>query len=163
MRAGRSLKEMGIEDPAASVLGGAHGQDPNVVATSPSNGPQIGSRPLGWRTGAPPRTILRASQVIPFAAVGKQAQGRAQQATQIVEADTASRSVVLTAPFVGFSIYVSGDSDVQPGNALRLPPGLPYEIPLVGHQGLYAVTDAPTYLTLNVQVAVYLIGDRERI
>ncbi len=152
---------MGISDPA-DFSGAASGQDPSIVATSPGGG-QIGSRPLGWRTGAPPRTVLRATQVIPFAAVGKTAQGRAQQATQIVEADTASRSVVLTAPFVGFSIYVSGDSDVQPGNALRLPPGLPYEIPLVGHQGLFAVTDAPTYLTLNVQVAVYLIGDRERI
>jgi hypothetical protein len=153
---------MGISDPASLAGGPASGQDPGVVATSPSGG-QIGSRPLGFRTGAPPRTSLRAIQVIPFVAVGKVIQGQAQQPTRLVENDAASRSVVLTAPFVGFSIYVSGDSDVQPGNALRLPPGLPYEIPLVGHQGLYAVTDSPVYLTVNVQVAAYLVGDRERL
>lgn len=153
---------MGISDPAD--FSGPFGQDPGSAAASQASpGGQIGSRPLGYRTGAPPRTVLRSFQVIPFVAVGKVIQGRSQQATRIVEADTASRSVVLTAPFVGFSIYVNGDEDVQPGNALRLPPGLPYEIPLVGHQALFAVTDAPVFLTLNVQVAPYLIGDRERI
>lgn len=161
--AGRSLKEMGLSDPAESVLGSPFGQDPRGVAgVQPGGGGQIGSIPLGALTGAPPRASLRTLQILPFAFVGKVVQGRVQQATQIVKPDRASRSCVLTAPFVGFSVFVASIEGVQPGDALRLPPGLPYEIPLVGGEGLWATTDAPTYLQLNVQVAAYLIGDRER-
>jgi hypothetical protein len=156
--AGRSVREL-VGDP--SYLDGASARE--TAAQGPQPAGQIGTRPLGWRTGAPPRTSLRTVQVLPFSAVQKVSQGVSAQATKIVDGDLASRAVLLTAPFVGFSIYISEEPTVRPGVGLRLPPGLPYPIELPGGQALYAVTDAPVYLALNVQVAALMIGDRERL
>lgn len=151
---------------AQEILAGGFG-DPGIPAgqplgAQPGGGGQIGSRPLGYRTGAPPRTRLRSVQIIPYTAVGRVIQGHAQEATQIVDPDTASRVAILTAPFVGFSVYVGDQTGVRPTD-MALPPGLPYEVVLIGGQALYAVTDAPVYLNLRVQIACILIGDRERI
>lgn len=125
-----------------------------------SNGVQLGSRPLGSLTGAPPRMITRTLQIIPSSAVGQNGLGP----TQIVETDKASRVAIVIAPLVGFSIYV-GDSGVRAdpgGSGIAVPPLIPYEFILPGNQGLWAVTDAPVYLTLRIQVAAILVGDRER-
>jgi hypothetical protein len=154
---GRSIAQLlgepeGLGDPGLPGQGGM-GAQPGA----PGAGPQIGSRPLGWRTGAPPRTSLRVIQVIPSSAVGLIQQNIAQPATQIVGADAQSRVAILTAPFVAFTIFVSDSEGVTPRDGMPLPPGLPYEIILVGNQPLYAVTDSP------VQIAPILIGDRERI
>ena len=69
--------------------------------------------------------------------------------------------VTLTAPHVGFAIYI-GDSGVSPANGLALPPGRDYVVQLVGLQELYAVTDAPVYLPLQIQVSPILFAERER-
>lgn len=123
-----------------------------------SGGPglaQPGAQPLGGDTGAPPWTRFTTVQVIPASAAGTQAP------TCIVDRDRASREIVITAPVVGFSIWI-GDSGVGVGKGVALTPGLPYFTTLVGGQDLYAVTDAPVYLPVRVQVAALLIGDRER-
>jgi hypothetical protein len=137
----------------AELRGGALG-NPGAAAIAIEPGPglaQVGGLPLGKRTGAPPRTALRLYQVAP-AVLG--------QPTLIVEADAQSRSVILTAPFVNFTVYV-GDAGVKITD-FSLPAGLPYEVIIPGNQPLYATTDAPIYLPLRVHTAPLLVGDRER-
>lgn len=80
---------------------------------------------------------------------------------QIVPADPASRVIVLTAPLVGFTIFV-GDAGVQTNGGLALPRGLPYEFVLPGMQELFAITDAPVFLPVVIQAAAILVGDRQR-
>ncbi len=137
----------------AAVSGAAPGGSGYVNGSVP--GGQVNSVPLGSQTGAPPNTQLKGYQVVPYGAVG-----RGQSPTLIVEADRANRVAIITAPFVGFSVYV-GTAGVKPGD-LSIPPGLPYEVILPGGQELYAVTDAPVYLPLRVQIAAVLVGERER-
>jgi hypothetical protein len=130
--AGRSFREMmgdeGLGNPGPFAPGAPSVQ--NVPG-----GRSIGDLPLGFRTGAPPQTILKSVQVNPFSA-GK-------GATQIVDGSGPNRAVILTAPFVGFTIYV-GSAGVKIGD-LGLPPGLPYEIIIPGNQDLYANSDAPVF------------------
>lgn len=131
----------------------------NVVEYPISGGPglaQPGAQPLGSETGAPPDTRFRTVQVIPSNAANAN-----DGPTRIVEADRASRDVTLTAPNVGFTVWIGG-SGVSPGNGLALVPGQPYDLIIRGNQDVYAVTDAPVYVPLQVQVAPLLIGDRER-
>lgn len=160
---GRSVREMLGEN--AGFLLGDPGPPGQVGAGAQPGGAagQIGARPLGSQTGAPPRTRLRTVQVIPASAVGRIIQHIAQPATEIVQDDMQSRIAILTAPLVSFSIYISDFEGVTPRDGMALTPGLPYEVILVGRQPLYAVTDAPVYLPLRVQTSAILIGDRERI
>jgi len=118
---------------------------------------QVNSEPLGSLTGAPPWARLERIQVIPYTAVG--AAGR--QATVLAPAQRQNRVIVCTAPAVGFAVYV-GDSGVRPGFAFQLPPGLAYDVIIPGGQILYAVTDAPSYLPVQVQNAALLTGGTER-
>jgi hypothetical protein len=130
--------------------------DPSTPKTTAADEPvrtQPFSKPLGSYTGVPPRTIFKNEQVAPFT-VG--------QSSCIVAATRENRFVTLTAPFAGFVIYVQGSEGVSPSNGIALPPGLPYEISLPGNQALYAVTDAPVYLRVKVQIAAALAGDLER-
>lgn len=115
-----------------------------------------GARPLGWLTGAPPRSLFRSFPVIPFSAVGP-----FREPTLVVEGFRTSRVAVFTAPVIGFRIFI-GESGVRPGLGLVLPPGQPYEVIIPGNQQIYAVTDAPTYVPLQIQVSAILMGDRER-
>lgn len=132
---------------------GASGGLPEVsVAAGPGLG-QVGAEPLGSLTGAPPWTQTTKMVIPPATAVSGPA--------RIVAADRASRNVTLTAPSVGFAIYV-GNSGVQPGVGIQLPAALPYDLLLPGGQDLYAISDAPVFLNLQIQVAPLLIGDRER-
>jgi hypothetical protein len=124
---------------------------------TPAFQPTPNSEPLGALTGAPVRTILRSYQIIPSSAVG----ARGNEATLIVPETAANRVIILLAPTVNFRIYV-GDSGVNPGIGFALPPGQPYETILPGLQGLYAVTDAPVFLRLQVQIAPILYAEQQR-
>jgi hypothetical protein len=130
--------------------------DPGVGVThTPNFQPSPNSEPVGALTGAPPRTRAYQARVIPAAAVGQDAP------TQIVFASRENRIALLLAPTVGFTIYV-GDEGVTPNTGFPLPAGQPWEVPLVGRQALYAVTDSPVFLRLGVQVSTVLLADRER-
>jgi hypothetical protein len=121
---------------------------------------QVGARPLGAETGAPPWARFRTYQVIPTTAVGV----AGQQATLVVEGDKQSRFATFIAPAAAFSIFI-GDAGISnnPGsNGMALPAGIPYTVELPGNQTVYAVTDAPVFLPLRVNIAPVLIGDRER-
>lgn len=141
----RSASQMGmLGDPST----------PTSVATEISSRTQPNSVELGHYTGVPPQTQLKNELVAPF--------GANPTATCIVPATRENRFVILTAPLVGFSIFVGDSSGASPTQGIALPPGLPYEITLPGNQSLYAVTDAPTYLRVRVQVAAAITGDLER-
>ncbi|OHD23639.1 MAG: hypothetical protein A2Y38_01420 [Spirochaetes bacterium GWB1_59_5] len=127
------------------------------VRTTPGFEPAPNAEPLGALTGAPPRTKFYSRPVIPAVAVGV----GGNEATQIVDGTAANRVAVLLAPDVGFTIFI-GPSGVSPATGLALPPGQPYEAILVGLQDLYAVSNAPVWLPLQVQVAPVLMAERER-
>jgi hypothetical protein len=149
---------LGGPGPESSGLG-APGVAKNVTFMQKQNGggsPAIdagGNVPFGSETGAPPFTRFRMYQVAPF--------GFNLDPTNIVEADRQARIVVLTAPLVGFTIYV-GDPGVSPQNGFGIVPALPYEIIIPGNQNLYAITDAPVYVPLRVQISAVYVGGRER-
>jgi hypothetical protein len=123
------------------------------IAADAPGAAEPNSRPLGAYQGAPPLTTLKTSMVKPAAVRG--------DPTRVVLPDRANRVVTLTAPAVGFQIYI-GNVNVSPTQGISLPAGLPYEVSLPGGQELCAVTNAPVYLQLQVQVAPALAGDRER-
>jgi len=151
-----AVAEAESRDAAARALGGALG-DPladgaAAAAVDPDNGVtgQVNAEPLGALTGAPPRAHLTRYMLPP---------GRT---TMIVPGERASRSVVVTAPQVGFTVYIGGSGALPGANSVALTPGLPYEVIIPGFQELYAITDAPVQIPVQVQVAALLIGDRER-
>jgi len=128
-----------------------------LVSSNPGQTGQVNSVPLGSITGAPPWARLQKIEIIPFAAVGN----RGQVPTLVAARERQNRIIIVTAPAVGFGIYI-GDSGVRPGYSFVLPPGVAYDIIIPGGQDLYAVTDAPTYLSVQVQAAPLLVGDKER-
>jgi len=129
---------------------------PGTRAT-PGFRPTPNSEPLGALTGAPVRTIFRSYQIIPASAVGS----KGNEAVLIVPPTAANRVVSMLAPDVGFRIYI-GESGVSPKTGFALPVGQPYEAVIPGLQGVYAVTDAPVYLTLQVQIAPILYAEQQR-
>jgi hypothetical protein len=138
-----------LRDALEALAGGGE-----FISVSPGPGlGAVGAEALGSLTGAPPQTDLYERQVAPSAS--------GATPVRVVDNARASRVATFTAPSVGFSIFVGG-SGVQPGQGTRLPPGLPYDMVIPGFQELFAVTDAPVFLPLQVQVAPLLIGDRER-
>jgi hypothetical protein len=136
--------------------------DPSVPGQSAS-GPERGrfqpnSQPVGWNTGAPPATRLTQVPVTPIV----NGAGIIQQPTLIVPETRENRFVILTAPFVAFVIYINDAANFNVQSSLSLTPGLPYEVSLQGGQKLYAVTDAPVFLPLRVQIAAAIASDTER-
>jgi hypothetical protein len=131
------------------------GQAPGTRATPQM--PTPNSEPLGSLTGAPPHVRFYSTSVIPYSAVGV----KGTEPTQIVPGTSPNRVVTLTAPLVMYTIYI-GDSGVSPSNGLALTPGLSYDATLVGLQELFAVTDAPFYMRLQIQIAPILFAERER-
>jgi hypothetical protein len=127
------------------------------VRATPGFVPAPNSKPLGSKTGAPPRTQFYSRPVIPATMLG---QGGGSP-TQIVAGTAENRVAILTAPLIGFTVYIGG-SGVTPQNGLALTPGLNYEAILPGLQELFAVTDAPVFVPLQVQVAPVLMAERER-
>lgn len=132
---------------------------PGIPGTRATPGfePTPNSEPTGALTGAPPRSRGFQARVIPATAVGV----NRQTPTQIAMATRENRIVILLAPAVGFTVYI-GESGVTPGIGLPLPAGLPYEYLLVGNQELFAVTDAPVFVQVGVQISSVLLADRER-
>lgn len=112
--------------------------------------PQPFSRPLGSYTGAPTQTQLTNNLV-----------GAGNAATCIVPLTRENRFVTLVAPLVAFTIYI-GTAGVSINSGHALTPGLPYEISLPGNQALYAVSNCPVALRLNIQIAAAMVGDLER-
>ncbi len=108
------------------------------------------SLPAGSKTGSPPRTRFYSR---PIAA--------GDRPTQIVDGSPPNRTVTLISPIVGFSVFV-GDSGVGEGNGVKLTPGIPCYVSLVGLQDLYAVTDSPVAIPLQVQVSIVLMAEQER-
>jgi hypothetical protein len=124
---------------------------------TPTWQPTPNSEPAGALTGAPIRTIFRSYQIIPASAVGV----GGNEATQIVPPTASNRLIVMLAPAVNFRIYI-GESGVSPNTGFALPVGQPYDAILPGLQGLYAVTDAPVYLKLSVQISIILAAEQQR-
>lgn len=135
--------------------------DPSLPATTaadPMLGRQPGGRPLGFYTGAPPRTQLFQVNVTPQV----NALGAVQPPTLIVPPTTQNRFVTLAAPFLAFAILVSPEASFNTFSSFTLPPGLPYEISLPGNEQLFAVTTAPVFIALQIQVAPAIASDTER-
>lgn len=107
------------------------------------------SLPAGSKTGSPPRTQLY-SRAIP-----------AGEIQEIVNGAPTNRTITLIAPVVGFSVFV-GDSGVGEKTGLKLTPGIPFYVSLVGLQNLYAVTDSPVAIPVQVQVSIVLMAEQER-
>ena len=152
-------RQAAADDPLTLLgdeVGNPGGAEAAFTAVAPGPGlSQVGAEVLGSMTGAPPRTQAFSVQVPP------DIQG--QQPVRIVAQDRASRVVTLTAPAVGFTVFVGGPGVIAGGSTgVALTPAIPYDFILPGLQDLYAVTDAPVFLRLQVQVAPLLIGDRER-
>ena len=108
------------------------------------------SKPLGAYTGAPTQTQLVNSLV-----------GAGIVPTCIVPSTRENRFVTLTAPLVAFTVFVGG-AGVSLNQGTALTPGLPYEISLPGNQAIYAVSNCPIALRLQIQIAAALAGDLER-
>jgi len=135
--------------------------DPSLPATTaadPTLGRQPGGRPLGYYTGAPPRTQLFQINVTPQV----NGLGVVQAPTPIVPATTQNRFVTLTAPLIAFAILVSPEASFNALSSYVLPPGLPYEISLPGNEALYAVTTSPVFVALQIQIAPAIASDTER-
>jgi len=142
-------------------LSGLRFGDPSLPATTaadPTLGRQPGGRPLGFYTGAPPRTQLTQVNVTP----NVNALGVVQQPTLIVPPTTQNRFVTLTAPLLAFAILVSSEASFNPFSSYTLPPGLPYEISLPGNEQLFAVTTSPVFVPLQIQIAPAIASDTER-
>jgi hypothetical protein len=118
------------------------------VRASPNFQPTPNSVPQGAMTGAPIRTQLFSRPIN-------------AQPTQIVIGTKENRVAILLAPVVGFTIFI-GDSSVNERGGFALPPGQTYEVILPGLQELYAITNAPVTLQLQIQVAPVLMAERER-
>jgi hypothetical protein len=145
-------------------LSGLRFGDPSLPATTAAMDPgampgrQPGGRPLGYATGAPPRTQLTQVNVTP----NVNALGVVQQPTLIVPGTTQNRFVTLTAPLLAFAILVSSEASFNPFSSYTLPPGLPCEISLPGNEALYAVTTSPVFVPLQIQIAPAIASDTER-
>lgn len=133
---------MAVGNPGAFIPG---------VRAQPGVAPAPNSVPAGAQTGAPPRTQLYSRPVTP-ASTNKR--------TLLVAATPENRVVSIQPPNVAFTLYV-GDASVSPLNGYAVPP-TGVQIPLPGLQELYAVTDAPTYMRVNVYVSIVLMAEQAR-
>ena len=123
------------------------------VRANPTFKPTPNSEPAGYQTGAPPHTRLFSVKVNPVSkAVG----------SLIVPGTPENRIAILTSPLVGFRIYIAGGSGLNAQTALALPPGLAFDVPLPGLQEIYAISDAPVYLTLQVCISIVLASEQAR-
>lgn len=131
---------------------------PSTTAADRLDQRQPGGRPLGFYTGAPPRTQLLQVSVTPQV----NALGVAQAPTPIVSPTRENRFITLTAPNIAFAVLVCPDSVFNALSSFTLPPGLAYEISLPGNEGLYAVTTSPVFVPLQIQIAPAIASDTER-
>jgi hypothetical protein len=144
------------------MSGAVQFRDPSMPGQTAASGErtrfQPNTQPLGHYTGAPPATRLTQVPVTPIV----NGAGLIQQPTLIVAETRENRFITLTAPLVAFSIYINDAANFSVQSSLSLTPGIPYEVSLQGGQKLYAVTDAPVFLPLRVQIAAAIASDTER-
>ena len=131
---------------------------PSSTASEAADGRQPGGRPLGYATGAPPRTQLFQVNVTPQV----NALGVAQQATLIVPETRENRFVTLIAPTIAFAILISVGTSFNALSSFTLPPLIPYEVSLAGNQAIYAMTTSPVFVAIQVQIAPAIASDTER-
>lgn len=135
--------------------------DPSLPSTTAADGGferQPNARPLGYATGAPPRTRLLQVNVTPQV----NALGVAQPPTLIVPETPENRFVTLTAPSIAFAVLINSDASFNPLSSFVLPPGVGYEISLPGFEALYAVTTSPVFVALQIQIAPAIAADTQR-
>lgn len=132
-------------------MAGGFGNGPGVGApfaagarANPGWQPTPNSEPQGSLTGAPPRTVLRSIPLV------------AGQATVLAAGTRENRILFVTPPSVGFTVFI-GEAGVSTLNGVALPAGRTSEIPLVGLQDVYAVTNAPAGVILRVQLMISMI------
>jgi hypothetical protein len=125
------------------------GVGPAGVRVSPGYQPTPNSEPMGSITGVPVRTRLYSFPLLAGASV------------QIISGTRENKIVLITPPDVGFTVYV-GEAGVTPQTGFALQPGTEKEIILAGFQEIYAVSDAPVTLRLQIEVAPILLAERER-
>lgn len=130
-------------------MSGPLGGLPVGFRATPNMQPAPNSVPVGALAGAPPRTKLYQ-------------QGITASAELIVAGTAENRIVALTAPLVGWGIWIGG-TGVTPKTGMQLPAGLAFDIPIIGLQELYAVTDAPITIPLQIMVSIILFAERQRI
>ncbi len=133
-------------------MGAPFGSSPFLGArATPNFSPAPNSVPAGALTGVPAATRMYARQLT----------GEAQQ---IVMATPENRIVTLTAPLLGWNVYVGTDSSVQAsGNSgIQIPNGQPFPITLTGTMDLWAITDAPIRVPLQILVSIILMAERQR-
>lgn len=134
----------GFGDP-----GGMGGIGPSGVRHTPGYQPTPNSEPMGAITGTPVRTRLYSFPLLPG------------QAVQIISGTRENKIALITPPNVGFTVYV-GDAGVTAQTGFALQPGVEKEIILAGFQEIYAVSDAPIMLRLQIEIAPILLAERER-
>jgi hypothetical protein len=117
--------------------------------SNPTWRPTPNSEPEGSMTGAPVRTVLRSVPLLP------------NVATVVAPGTRENRVLLITAPDISFTVYV-GDSSVSALTGYAVPPGQQVEIPLVGLQEVYAVTDAPVTVRVQIQISMILAAETER-
>ena len=118
------------------------------VRTTPGYAPSPNSEALGSETGAPPRPRYF-SMAIPRG-----------QTVLVAPPTRDNRVLFITAPNVGFTVFV-GDDGLTTRNGFALLSGQQEEFPLVGFQGLYAMSNAPVLLRIQVAITTILLAERE--
>jgi hypothetical protein len=152
----RTINDILGGPPPGEMGGSAAGVATAALNSSVGQTGQVNSVPLGSATGAPPWARSQQIAVLPFTAINNR-----QQATLVAERARQNRVITFIAPAVAFNIFI-GDSGVKPGVGLALPPGSAFDIIIPGGQEVYAVTDAPVYLPVQIFAAPLLTGDKER-
>ena len=119
---------------------------------TPNFEPAPNSLPAGALSGVPAATRLYQRSIV------------ASEPTQIVMPTPENRLVTLTAPVLGWSVFVGTDSSVMTnGNSgTQLPKGQPFNITLTGTMELWALTDAPIRVPLQIMVSIILMAERQR-
>ncbi len=118
---------------------------------TPGFEPSPNSEPLGAKQGVPPRVLFRSLPVT-------------REASEVVLGTPENRVVTLTAPTLGgWRIAIGGAPGLTFQNGNVLPPGIPVTLQLVGLQKLFAITDAPVPLPLQLVVAPILMAERQRL
>lgn len=136
--------------------------EPSLPATTAADASvvtrQPGGRPLGFYTGAPPRTQLFQVNITPQV----NGLGVPQPATLVVPETRENRFVTVTAPSIAFAVLVCPSATFNPLSSFVLPPGVAYEISLPGLEALYAVTTSPVFVPIQIQIAPAIAADTER-
>jgi hypothetical protein len=145
----RSLSEL-----LGSASGGSSGigAPPAAFRAQPSVAPVPNAVPAGAQTGAPPRVSFFGRLVAPSST---------RKPTLIAPGTPENRVLTVTTPSVPFTIYLGGP-DVTPNNGMPLPQGQTIEIPIVGLQEIWAITDAPTYQKIGGLISIVLMAEQAR-